>query len=75
LSGTTDPQSVVISPADYIEPVCEPVRIADEIACNNLNVYCRDPADSIILRINAAGEILMTEMGCAEIAAPNFSYT
>jgi len=74
LAGKTDPQSVVISPADYIEPICEPLRVADEIVCNNLNVYCRDPTDDIVLRIVAAGEILMHQANCAELVSAGFDY-
>ena len=67
LHGKTDPQSVVISPGDYVEPICEPQRVADEISCNNLNVYCRDPSDDVVLRIVAAGEILMHQVNCADL--------
>ena len=74
LSGKTDPQSVVISPADYIVPVCEPERVADEILCNNLNVYCRDPTDDVVLRIVAAGEILMHQVNCAVLVSSGFDY-
>jgi len=74
LDGKTDPQSVVISPGDYVEPVCEPVRVADEISCNNLNVYCRDPTDDVVLRIVAAGEILIHTVNCAELVSAEFDY-
>ena len=75
MAGTDAPQSVVISPADYIDPVCEPVRVADEIVCNNLNVYCRNPTDDVVLRIVAAGEILMHQANCATLTSEAFSYT
>ena len=74
MAGTDAPQSVVISPADYIDPVCEPVRVADEIVCNNLNVYCRNPSDDVVLRIVAAGEILMHQANCATLTSEAFSY-
>ena len=68
------PKSVVISPADFVEPVCEPDRVANEIACNNLDVYCQAPDDEIVLRIVAAGEILMWDGYCAEVVAEGFNY-
>lgn len=74
MAGTDAPQSVVISPADYIQPVCEPVRVADELVCNNLNVYCRDPSDDVVLRIVAAGEILMHQVNCATLVSAGFDY-
>jgi hypothetical protein len=74
LKGKTDPQSVVISPAEYHEPVCEPRRVADEIECNNMDVYCRDPTDDVVLRIVAAGEILWHEVNCGELTSNSFDY-
>ena len=64
LSDQSDPQSVVVSPLNPVTPVCEPERVADTISCNNLDVYCREPEDSITLRIVAAGEILLHEEVC-----------
>ena len=72
--GTSNPQSVVLSAADYVEPVCEPWRVADEIVCNNLAVYCRDPTDDIVLRIVGAGEILIHEVNCADLVSAGFDY-
>lgn len=74
LYGKTDPQSVVISPGDYVEPICEPLRVADEIVCNNLAVYCREPTDDVVLRIVAAGEILMHQVNCAVLVSAGFDY-
>lgn len=75
LEGTTDPQSVVISPLNWVAPICEPERVADEIECNNLNVYCKDPSDVVVLRIVGAGEILMHDTStCADIIADQFDY-
>jgi len=75
LEGKTDPQSVVVSPADYVEPICDPLRVADEIVCNNLNVYCRGVEDNVVLRIVAAGEILMHTANCADIVSEGFDFS
>jgi hypothetical protein len=44
------------------------------ITCNNLAVYCRDVSDNVVLRIVAAGEILMHTVNCADMVAPGFDY-
>lgn len=71
-----NPASVVISPSEYVENVCEPDRAADEIICENMYVFCTDPNDTVNLRIVAAGEILLFEENntCAEIVAGAFDY-
>lgn len=74
LEGKTDPQSVVISPADYVEPICDPLRVADEIVCNNLTVYCRETTDNVVLRIVAAGEILMNTANCNDLVSAGFDF-
>lgn len=73
-SGKTDPQSVVISPKDYVQPICEPEVVADTITCSNLDVYCQDPSELISLRIVAAGEILFHEVDCNTIVSGGFDY-
>jgi len=42
--GEGKPQSYVLSPATY-DPSCRAFEAADEIECNNFNVYCEDPQD------------------------------
>jgi len=74
LSDKSDPQSVVVSPLEYVTPVCEPDRVADTITCNNLDVYCRDPEDEITLRMVAAGEILIHEVVCSDLVSDGFDY-
>ena len=71
---TVDPQSVIISPGDYVESICEPQRVADEISCNNFIVWCKKRDDIITLRIVSAGEILYHAMPCYELVAEAFDY-
>lgn len=77
--GTDEnPSSVVVSPYDAVENICEPGRYADEIICENLSVFCTDPSDTVNLRIVAAGEIMIFDDNdantCADIVAGAFDY-
>lgn len=71
-----NPQSVTISPSEDMINVCDPLRAADEIICENLSVFCTAPDDTVNLRIAAAGEILMYDTGnsCADITQSAFDY-
>jgi hypothetical protein len=63
--------SVVISA--YLaedDQVCEPDRIADEIICENMAIFCANASDWVNLRIVAAGEqLIMTEISCEQIVS------
>jgi len=59
LEGQSNPKSVVVSPKDKTDPVCEPKRVADRVTCEKLIVFCRAKSDKVVLRIVAGGEILM----------------
>ena len=74
LESKPNPASVVISPADYTVPICEPMKVSDEITCNYLSVYCKDAMDTVHLRIVAAGEILYHEVMCRDLTAGAFDY-
>jgi hypothetical protein len=50
------PSSVVISPFENVENICEPDRAADEIVCENMAIFCEDASETFSLRIAAAGE-------------------
>ena len=74
LESKPNPASVVISPADYVEPICEPEKVSDEIRCDYLSVYCKDAYDSVHLRIVASGEILYHSVLCKDLTAEAFDY-
>jgi len=74
MDSMPNPLSVVISPADYTVPVCEPERVADEIKCEYLSVYCKFSEDIVHLRIVAAGEILFHSVMCKDLTASVFDY-
>jgi hypothetical protein len=57
-----------------MENICDPERAADEIICENMSVFCTAPDDVVNLRIVASGEILMSEVTCADIVADVFDY-
>lgn len=74
LNSNDNPNSVVISSMDPVEPECDPYRVADEIYCDNLHVYCTSKLDLISLRIVAAGEILYREVNCADLVSGEFDF-
>lgn len=39
------PSSVVVSPYEPVENICDPDRAADEIICENFSVFCTSPDD------------------------------
>jgi hypothetical protein len=74
MESKPNPASVVISPADYTVPICEPMRVSDEIRCSYLSVYCKDGDDTVHLRIVAAGEMLFHSVLCKDLTVDAFDY-
>lgn len=41
--------------------------MADEIECQNFNVYCTAPTDHIVLRVTGGGEHLFEKIACSDL--------